>query len=386
MTDYVLATYSKTQGNGEFTSGDLGADPITAIDAPADSLIAFGVFDDLSGFNTLPRNLHDMHDFKVAREQILLKHDVGSAAVSLDVSGDFTAATLRGGSLGDRFTISAGSAGAVDMSGEGGADTLTGGAGLTTLYGGTGDDLLTAGSGTASLTGGLGADTLVGGAGDDLLIGGKGNDRVDGGAGMDTVDFGGAGHRLSVDLEAVGVNARGDGADTLVGVECVYGSVSVNNQILGDEGANRLGGGFYRNDLEGRGGDDTLVAAGRRDHLDGGDGADTLIASGRTDVLTGGAGEDHFVFRNTSLQIDRITDFAKGDVIDLSPIDADATDGAANDAFHLVTGKLHNPGDALLDVHAQNGFTLLLLNTDADGKPEETIRIEGIVSPGDLVL
>jgi len=79
----------------------------------------------------------------------------------------------------------------------------------------------------------------------------------------------------------------------------------------------------------------------------GGTGADTIKGSQGNDLITGGLGADSlrggggadtFVYRtvadSTAAAHDTIHDFASGDVINLSQIDAIA--GGANDAFNFI--------------------------------------------------
>ncbi|WP_394999521.1 DUF5801 repeats-in-toxin domain-containing protein, partial [Sphingomonas sp.] len=86
--------------------------------------------------------------------------------------------------------------------------------------------------------------------------------------------------------------------------------------------------------LAGNAGDDTLTGGSGNDYLYGGAGNDTLIGNGGNDTLvggtgadtlTGGAGNDTFVLSNAAItngagNVDTITDYAIGDVIDLTQI------------------------------------------------------------------
>ena len=124
---------------------------------------------------------------------------------------------------------------------------------------------------------------------------------------LDSLDF--------VDLPNGALRLVGTGgADTLRGVEG-------NDVPIGLAGNDLLEGGAGADKLEGRGGDDVLV--GGRDY----------------DTLFGGAGNDVFVLGaaiETAIGMgrDEVYDFARGDKIDLSGIDA-VTGTAAKDAFTL---------------------------------------------------
>jgi Ca2+-binding RTX toxin-like protein len=78
--------------------------------------------------------------------------------------------------------------------------------------------------------------------------------------------------------------------------------------IIGNEGGNAL---------TGLGGNDTLLGASGGDTLDGGGGNDRLDGGLGADMLSGGAGNDRFIFAD-GYGTDTITDFAHGDIIDLT--------------------------------------------------------------------
>jgi Ca2+-binding RTX toxin-like protein len=69
-------------------------------------------------------------------------------------------------------------------------------------------------------------------------------------------------------------------------------------------------------------------------------GNDTITGGAGADSLTGGAGNDTFVFKSltdsTVSASDQITDFSKGDKIDLKTIDANSTK-ASDQAFSFST-------------------------------------------------
>ncbi|NIJ19677.1 Ca2+-binding RTX toxin-like protein [Sphingomonas naasensis] len=198
--------------------------------------------------------------------------------------------------------------------GGGGADQLDGGQGDDKLDGGSGDDVLVDGAGQDWLIGGNGADratggdghdTLWGGDGGDLLNGGAGDDTIVGGAGIDTVSYADASAAVEINLSILEDQlTRGAGVDTLVSIENIIGS-GYGDVLAGDAGANRL---------------------------------------------TGGGGGDRFVFEGPGAR-DTITDFDRGDLIDLGAIDANgalagegafAFIGAA--AFGGIAGQLRVSG------------------------------------------
>lgn len=125
-----------------------------------------------------------------------------------------------------------------------------------TIRGRDGDDVITnLGSGGGVFRGGAGSDTITGGSGSETIRGGDGRDVLMGGGGSDTL-YGG----------------QGDDA------------------IAGGEG---------------------------NDFMYGGAGADVLTGGAGNDAMTGGAGRDTFVFGSEQTGVDVITDFHKGDTLNL---------------------------------------------------------------------
>jgi Ca2+-binding RTX toxin-like protein len=107
--------------------------------------------------------------------------------------------------------------------------------------------------------------------------------------------------------------------------------------------------------------DDTLIAGGGADWIFGGAGADTLSGGGGNDIF-------HYddVAQSTADLGDTILDFAAGDNIDLSGIDAIA--GGADDAFtFLDSGAFTNQAGQLRVVQLDEGSYLLQGDTNGDG-------------------
>lgn len=195
---------------------------------------------------------------------------------------------IEGGTGSDR--IEAGRGGD-EVVGGNGSDLVLGGPGTDTVFGERGNDSLDGGPGVDFLDSGLGDDTVDGGPGDgDQVIGGVGNDHLTGGPGegdvlegdlgTDLIDGGPAAHDTAsyalagsgaVFLDGIGVEvdlgagtARGDGEDTLRGIEDVVGTPFADT-IVGDA---------QPNDLYGGSGIDELVGAGAGDAAFGGTGPD----------------------------------------------------------------------------------------------------------------
>ncbi|AHE51937.1 calcium-binding protein [Sphingomonas sanxanigenens] len=359
--------------------------------------------------------------------------DAGSAvAVNLLVSFQQTGGAGRDRLIGIENVT--GSAHDDMLTGNALSNTLVGGLGDDTLNGGLGNDVLDGGAGidTASYadaalgvkvslliagaqTTGVGADrligienltgsafddalvgdnranTLTGNAGNDLLNGGLGNDILNGGAGSDTASYDGARDRVIVDLLKTGPQSTASsGSDTLISIENVIGTAfddvitgnSQANHLSGGLGNDLLDGGSAADTLDGGNGNDTLIGGGGTDVLGGGAGQDRLSGGLGADRLTGGTGFDRFVYTSTAESTadaaDRITDFAKGDVLDLSAVDADSV-AHGNQAFSIVSAFTRTAGELFLQYNPNSDTTLLRGDTNGDGVADMLILFTGDV-------
>ena len=223
----------------------------------------------------------------------------------------------------------------------GGNDTLIGNADANILSGMDGDDILNGQEGDDVLIGGEGNDYVIGDDGNDLLFGGGGDDIINGGQGIDTASYADSQNAVSVDLriftaQQTDKSAGGDlppdcqftdlppelcpegpaavaatdvmpdqattssGIDTISNVENLTGS-QFDDDLYGDNSANRLEGGQGNDRLEGNGGNDVLNGGEGDDILLGGAGIDTADYSDADAGVTvylatqrafGGAGND----------------------------------------------------------------------------------------------
>ena len=139
---------------------------------------------------------------------------------------------------------------------------------------------------------------------------------------------------MRIDLAAGTASGGSAAGDTLSSIENIIGS-AYNDTLTGTSAGS---------ELSGQAGNDLLTGGGGNDRLNGGGGNDVLTGGADADVLTGGFGADVFVFRLVSDSApgneDRITDllsndFAEGDIVDLSQIDAD-TFTAGDQAFRMI--------------------------------------------------
>jgi hypothetical protein len=144
--------------------------------------------------------------------------------------------------------------------------------------------------------------------------------------------------------------------------------------FTGTDKAETIVGNALANIIDGGDGDDRIFGAGGADLLRGNEGADRL---------SGGAGNDIFLFRHLSdsrdsYGVDTITDFARGDRIDLSQIDANRL-ASGDQAFKLGGGDFL-PGQIKISYDAHADTTSVLANVDADAEPELTIHLAGHVA------
>jgi len=213
---------------------------------------------------------------------------------------------------------------------------------------------------------GLGNDTIIGGSQDDgFYFGNNGRwgagDSVNGGAG--TLD------QLGLQGSYTGASAVTFGATQITGIEMLVlltgGDVRFGNppgigysyDVTMNDGNVANGATFYVSANMLRAGvpgvtDETLAFNGSAelnghftiwsgagaDTLVGGLQSDTIYGAGGADLLTGGGGNDTFAYidaaHSTAAAKDQILDFATGDLIDLTAIDA--ITGGPNDAFAFI--------------------------------------------------
>lgn len=133
-------------------------------------------------------------------------------------------------------------------------------------------------------------------------------------------------------------------------------------------------------------GNDTILGSRGADRLSGGAGDDRIQGGLGRDLLIGGAGADRFVFASAAesraTAPDTITDFAHGDRIDLSVIDAGPRSG--DQAFHLIgtAAFSHQAGELRLTADR------VLADLDGDGAADLRIAIAHAsgLHAGDFIL
>ena len=228
--------------------------------------------------------------------------------------------------------------------------------------------------GSRNWTGNAGNNTITSGTGADTLNGGAGNDILNGAGGTDTAVFTGAVADYNFTLSGAnavvndGVALR-DGNDTLMGVELVQFGAQVLELNVGTNGNNNINAGA---------GNDLAL---------GFNGVDTLTGGAGIDVLVGGAGNDVFDFNaatesGVGLGLrDIVTDYAAGDIIDLTTIDANAGVGGNQNFVNLAGGAFTAAGQVRYEAIDTNGdlvadATLIQGNTAGVGTAEFEILLQ----------
>ena len=136
----------------------------------------------------------------------------------------------------------------------------------------------------------LNIDKVVGTAHDDLFIASKLEQIFDGGANA-TMDDPMTTDDETTDSDTVSY-ANLDVALNIVAGSASYGSINIENLIIGGNGADTLTGDGNPNRLEGGFGADTLSGLGGADTLIGGPGNDIIAGGDGFDLLNGGPGAD----------------------------------------------------------------------------------------------
>ena len=185
--------------------------------------------------------------------------------------------------------------------------------------------------------------------------------------GIDQILYTGA-HDATIDLRAATLVYEEGGGGRVSFANGVFGGFTIANGVTIEDA--RSGSG--NDDLFGNDAANRLTAGDGADHLDGGAGNDTLVGGRGSDVLTGGLGADTFLFEsNADSQVgpgrDHITDFAKGsDVIDLTLIDASRFIGSS-----LFSGRTGEVRYAAFD-----GGTIIEVDTNGDRLADFQIELD----------
>jgi Ca2+-binding RTX toxin-like protein len=236
-------------------------------------------------------------------------------------------------------------------------NTIAANNGNNNLYGEGGNDTLYGFDGNDNLFGGTGADYMIGGLGNDVYRIDDSADIVqeEAGQGQDTA-YTSVSYTLPAGSEIeqlATIDWHLTDAINLTGNELA-------NQLLGNNGANTILGRAGNDRIDGEGGDDLIDGGSGRDTLEGGTGNDVFRFSAREETSIG----SH----------DTILDFLKGDLIDLSLIDADETvDG--NQTFAFSSDGLFHNAVGELRVRGSNGLWFVEGDVNGDGVADFAIEV-----------
>ena len=306
---------------------------------------------------------------------------VDSADVVVDVSGIDTCTSKTTRSLlsfttVEKLTLSGtaaingtGNALANTITGNGAANILDGGAGVDILKGGAGNDTYVLSNGTDKVADTAGIDTITStvtrslatfttiekltllgtaaaGTGNGLantITGNGAANILDGGAGVDILK-GGAGNDTYVLSNGTDKVTDTAGIDTITSTmtRSLATFTTIEKLTLLGTAATGTGNGLA-NTITGNGANNKLSGMVGNDILLGGIGSDVLVGGVGKDTMTGGTGLDDFDFNlvtemgKTAATRDVIKDFALGDDIDLSTIDANGA--ALGHTFSFLAAK-----------------------------------------------
>ncbi len=130
------------------------------------------------------------------------------------------------------------------------------------------------------------------------------------------------------------VELGGEGADTVSSSISYTLTDNVEDLILTGSATNGTGNGLD-NVITGNALANTLSGGAGNDRLVGGDGVDSLIGGLGNDIFVGEINAAKVSSKSGPISLDRVLDFAAGDVLDLSGIDAN-TGVAGDQAFTFV--------------------------------------------------
>ncbi|WP_051439744.1 calcium-binding protein [Methylobacterium sp. 10] len=237
---------------------------------------------------------------------------------------------------------------------------------------GFGNDLdndITGNDGNNRLSGGAGDDVMTGHGGNDTLLGGSGADTMRGGTGNDTYLIDNAGDRA--------IEQPGEGFDTIRSTVSHTMETDTEKMVLSGNAALVANGNAGNNEIFGNAGDTEIYGGDGRDLLYGRGGADTFVFKDVTDSDVAIGGRD----------IIKDFDFAAGDRIDLSAIDANF--GLAGDQGFQFVGTQAFSGEAgELRVKFAGGNALIQGDTNGDGASDFDFIVQGhqAIDSGSFIL
>jgi Ca2+-binding RTX toxin-like protein len=214
---------------------------------------------------------------------------------------------------------------------------------------------------------------------------------VDGAAG----DFENVATTLSGgNVREIDVKIGGEASYTLTGLEFPVGDLFADANDNGKldtlipqifDGNDEFNGSPFDDVLFAFGSDDILNGNDGDDELDGGKNHDELTGGLGADLLTGGEDFDSFIFLAITDSTkgkagrDTILDFAQGDKIDLSAIDAKTGDGKPDGVFKFIKKKdFHDKKGELRYKVTKDGDALLQADTNGNGKADFSVLVTDV--------
>jgi uncharacterized protein (TIGR01370 family) len=372
-------------GNDAIHASDGGVDTVDA--GAGDDAITFG--STLTGSDTV---------------------DGGSGSDQVGISGNYTNATSNALVLGATTLTNVEVLAALPGSGNYDItlnDATTAAGATFTVFGGNllaGQNFTVNGSaetnGAIITYGGLGVDTITGGAGNDGFYFGPNkygaSDTVTGGAGTND--------QLALDGDyTITVTSR-EAVEVLALLRGPTGTPNTFNITVADSfvplgGSRIIWGAQLLTSLTidasaESNGNLTFFGGTQADTLTGGAGNDTISGGGGGDALRGGAGNDVFRYNDltdsngtTNTTRDRILDFATGDLINLSGLDA--ISGGGDDAFAFIGGSaFSNVAGQLRSTDNGTGTYTVEGDVDGDSVADFAILVTSAapLGAGDFVL
>lgn len=204
------------------------------------------------------------------------------------------------------------------------------------------------------------------------MLNSGGVDAVDGGAGFDVIKAGASNMAI--------------GLTSLAGIEQITANGNSGVGIAGSAANDTLD--FTNTVLTG-----IVAITGKagNDILTGSAGNDTIIGGAGADILASGSGNDLFIYEavkesGIGAKADHITDFAIGDIIDLSLIDANAL-VVGNQAFSFI-GNANFTGLGQLRLGTDGGHVALFGNISGNLNPDFEIILDNnpVLHASDFIL
>jgi Ca2+-binding RTX toxin-like protein len=291
-----------------------------------------------------------------------------------------------------------------------GSAILQGTASAETFTGTDGTDVLSGAGGNDTLAGGLGRDTLIGGAGADHFVftaaaqspASAGRDVITDWAAGDVIDLAGFdANAVLAGVQKFTFRGLGSALGSAAAGELFYFQSGGNTYLVGGTNGDTVadfqvqingiatlqGTSFTGLDhvaLTGTAAAEALVGSTTPDSLDGGAGNDTLTGGLGRDTLTGGAGADRFVYTSAAetpanAGFDVITDWAPGDLIDLTGFDANAAlAGLQGFVFRGLTAAPNIANAGELFYYQSGGNTFISGGVDGECVRDFVIQVNGL--------